>query len=224
MNALELLEFEPEEMEEEKKEPFSVKNLSTATWAFERIVELEQKRKEFESVANKEYEKIEEKKQKVDTWLEKQTEEIDDSKRYFESLLEIYFVESKRIDPKFKLSTPYGKVSSRKQQDKWTYEDKSIIQSLKSKGISHLIKIEEEVKKAELKKSVKIMKDMFALDGIVRPDIKIHNSLFVSMETGEVFEVEDVEFYKQAVAYEGQVIDGVKVEKQPDKITVKAEV
>jgi phage host-nuclease inhibitor protein Gam len=58
-------------------------------------------------------------------------------------------------DPKAKVSTPYGKISVRKQPAKWNYEDEKVLEWLKLNGKLALVRIKEEVNKAELKKVFK---------------------------------------------------------------------
>lgn len=80
-------------------------------------------------------------------------------------MLTEYFVRQKEVDPKFKISTPYGKVSSRKQQPKWNYEDEKVLNWLKEND-TELIRIKEEVNKAELKKKYKAVgKEVITEDG-----------------------------------------------------------
>ena len=169
MNALELFEFEEiENVEKEERERFKIKDLDAANWAFRKLAALEKKQLEYEDLAKKEKERIE-------LWLQGETEKTNQSKRFFESLLEEYFYENKQIDPKFKISTPYGKVSSRKQQSQWEYDNEIVISSLKNAGLDSLIRIKEEPSKSEIKKALHV-----ANGQVVTPDGEIIEGIKVT--------------------------------------------
>jgi len=96
-------------------------------------------------------------------------------KNFFEGLLIEYYVNQRELDDKFKLSTPYGKVSSRKQQPQWNYEDDKTIEWLE-KNNNKLIRIKKEVNKAELKKLYTIHKgNVVTKDGEIIEGITIEN-------------------------------------------------
>lgn len=182
MNALE--QYELEEIgnlaEEIEKQRFKVDSLESANWCLRKLAALEKQQSEIDALAQKEIERIQ-------NWQQSEKEKIDFSKRFFECLLEEYFRSEREKNPKFKLSTPYGKVSSRKQQPKWTYDDEKLLNSLESAGLKDFIRIKKEVDKAALKKAVTV------LGG-------------------------------QAVTADGEIIKGITIEEQPEKIVIKPEV
>lgn len=49
----------------------------------------------------------------IDVWEQQQIKELSSKKEYFEGLIRVYFAEQRHTNSKFKLSTPWGKVSSR---------------------------------------------------------------------------------------------------------------
>lgn len=63
----------------------------------------------------------------IDSWEEKEIKELSSKKEYFEGLIRVYFSEQKHINSKFKLSTPWGKVSSRKTQKMVVENEESLI-------------------------------------------------------------------------------------------------
>lgn len=182
MNALE--QYELEEIgnlaEEIEKQRFKVDSLESANWCLRKLAALEKQQSEIDALAQKEIERIQ-------NWQQSEKEKIDFSKRFFECLLEEYFRSEREKNPKFKLSTPYGKVSSRKQQPKWTYDDEKLLNSLESAGLKDFIRIKKEVDKAALKKAVEVVNG-------------------------------------QAVTEDGEILEGIKVEEQPEKIVIKVEV
>ena len=128
---------------------FTIENLDSANWAFRKLAAIERKRGEIKELADKEIERIKE-------WQEQEEKGLNNSKEFFEGLLTEYFIRQKEVDPKFKISTPYGKVSSRKQQPKWNYDNDKVIEWLK-KNNSELIRIKEEPDKREIKKAYKVV-------------------------------------------------------------------
>lgn len=145
MNALDLLEIEEIE---EKREGFRVADKDSANWAFRKIAALQKQMDENNTIATKEIDRITQ-------WRDKENQTLTDSISFFDGLLSQYFVTEKVKDKNFKLSTPYGKVTSRKQQPKWEYNERVLLDSLKAIGHTDLIKVKEESNKTELKKIAK---------------------------------------------------------------------
>ena len=151
--------------------PFKINDLSGATWAFRKLQSLSKRRLEITNTAAAEIQKF------VD-WEEREVKKLDDDMAYFERLIEEYYRTSKEQDSKFKLSTPYGKVKSRKYK-KWIYEDEEELLAYCNMNEIDVVKVVEKIDKVALKKLYK--------DG-------------VNSETGEVLpyvrieEVENIDF------------------------------
>lgn len=163
---LELIEAEETTEAAEVGGRFTVQDLDSANWAFRKLAAIENKRKEIKTLADKEIERIKD-------WQKQEEESLNYSKEFFEGLLTEYFVRQKEVDPEFKISTPYGKVSSRKQQPKWNYEDEKVLEWLKEND-TELIRIKEEVNKAELKKKYKVVgNEVVTKDGEIVEGIRV---------------------------------------------------
>ena len=132
---------------EESREVFSINDLQGATWAFRKLRAIEEKQRELTSIA------IEEK-NRIDEWLSKESKSLDDDKAYFEGLLSAYYIEERAKDKKFKLSTPYGKVTSRKTE-KYIYEDEQAIMDYCNMNEIDVIRVKEELDKTAFKKICK---------------------------------------------------------------------
>lgn len=126
------------------KERFRIKDLGTANWAFRKIKALQDKKADTDFLAQQELTRI-------TAWKEKQNMDIERNIAFFESLIIDYFMEERAQDDRFKLSTPYGKVSSRKS-DKWEYNEATLVESLKDAGLLKYIKVVESPEKAEIKR------------------------------------------------------------------------
>lgn len=163
MNALEQMELdELRELvfqlpEAEVKQRFRIDSLDSLNWALRKLSALEAKRKENEALAKKEYERIK-------AWEEKMTKDIEEHKQFFTSLIEEYARSQRTADPKWKASTPYGKVGFRKQQPKWMYDEQKALESVETAGLDKFVRVKKELDKTALKASVKVLEDGRVLD------------------------------------------------------------
>jgi hypothetical protein len=161
-----LINAELQEIEGQKYQGFVVDDIDKANWCFRKIRALKAKVNDTKALAAQERERI-------DNWEKSESKSSEESIGYFESLLSEYFTKLRQVDPKAKVSTPYGKISSRKST-KWNYTNEEELLKYLKENSSDLIKIKEEINKAELKKKYK--------DGIDK-------------ETGEI--LPGVEIYKE---------------------------
>ena len=136
-----------QDLKEETKEGFKIESLEGATWAFRKLRAIANKKAEIEAVASEEIARVE-------AWKKSEVEKYESDTEYFESLISAYFVEERSKDKKFKLSTPYGKVSTRKAS-KWIYEDEEALKQYVKDNEIDAIRIKEEIDKTNLKKICK---------------------------------------------------------------------
>lgn len=158
----------------EVREDFKIDSLEGATWAFRKLRAIEVKEAEVKDAAEKELNRI-------NSWKEEELEQYSKDKEYFNYLLQEYFRSEKAKDKKFRLSTPYGKVTSRKTK-KWNYEDEeSLIKYLKESE-PNCIRVKEEINKTEVKK---IFKDgVNAETGEMLPFVRIEEEETISVKVG----------------------------------------
>ena len=153
-----------EEDNTEEKEPFKIKDLNGANWAFRKLKAIEEQEKEIKRLADKEFDRI-------DEWLKTELARTDRDKGYFEGLLTAYLITEREKDPKFKVSTPYGKVSTRKQQPNFEYDVNKFINWAIDNERADLIKVTKTPIKAEVKKV-----------------FEVHEGRLIDPETGEIVE------------------------------------
>ncbi|GAA0081331.1 host-nuclease inhibitor Gam family protein [Clostridium sp. CTA-6] len=135
----------------ENQETFKITDLKGASWALRKIKECKESILEKEELA-----KVE--KERIDKWLLDETKSDLAILEYFNGLLVEYYRELKRNDPKPKITTPYGQVTSRKNK-KWSYgNEEDFIEYLTSNGYNNLIRVKKEIDKNEIKKEF-ILKD-----------------------------------------------------------------
>ncbi len=161
-----------QELQEERAEGFKVTDLSSATWCFRKLRAIAAKKSEIEEIAAKEIEYIEK-------WKEEQLKQYASDTEFFEGAVSAYFVEERAKDKKFKLSTPYGKVTSRKSK-KWLYEDEEELKAYIKENDIDAIRIKEEIDKTSLKK---ICKDGVNQDtGELLPGVRIEETETITVK------------------------------------------
>lgn len=159
MTKLDEIEIEEvRQLPEEQKTQFEITDLGAATWAFRKIRSLEKKINEVKDVAQAEIDRINE-------WQEKEVNGIQQSIEYFQSLLTSYYIRGKETDARFKCSTPYGSVTSRKMQPKWETNEETLLKWLKENEHTDLIRVKEEPALSDIKDAFKITDTGTVVDG-----------------------------------------------------------
>lgn len=136
-----------QDLQEERTEGFKIENLEGATWAFRKLRAIEAKKAEIKAIADEE-------KARIELWEEQQLKQYEADTEFFEGAISAYFIEERAKDKKFKLSTPYGKVSSRKTE-KYIYEDEQAIKDYCNVNEIDAIRVKEELDKTAFKKLCK---------------------------------------------------------------------
>lgn len=144
----EILKHELADAEEWKEilEPFGIANDDEANKTFRKLRAVKRLKAEKEEMAKKEYERI-------DNWLNKEVSSLNNTIEYFNGQLFAYLKWKQQSNPKYKLSTPNGKVIIKKSK-KWNYDEESLLPYL-YKNEPRLVKIETSIDKVELKKLYK---------------------------------------------------------------------
>ena len=99
------------EVQTAKKEYFEVTDEKSADWVFQKIDENNRKKAEIHQRAeDKKAELIHKWLDPIDEWQQKQEKELDESTDYLTMLLDNYMQEQLAKNPKFKLSSTFGKL------------------------------------------------------------------------------------------------------------------
>ena len=166
---------EMQENEEFKAEGFKIENLERANWCFRKIRALKEEIVENTSLADIE-------RQRIEAWERKENKSAKENINYFECLLKEYYKENKEKDSKFKLTTPYGKVSSRKSKKyNWTDEEE-LLKYLKENKNDELIRVKEEINKTEFKKVYKNGVNQETGEIIPGVDVREEESISIKVE------------------------------------------
>lgn len=155
-----LLEMELDELQEitfqlpeaEVKERFQITNLDSLNWTLRKLAALDAQLLDKRELAAKEKARIQE-------WLDKETISIEQSREFFMGLIEQFARNQRSIDPKWKASTPYGKISFRKQQPKWQYDEKKALETLQEAGLEQYVRTKYELDKVALKDAAHVRDD-----------------------------------------------------------------
>lgn len=166
------------DQQEQVNESFQIEDDQQANWALRKIKQHQKQMENNNATAKAEIERIKE-------WNQQENDKAQQSIDYFQGLLAKYALSKREKDPKFKsMNLPQGRLAFRKQQPKWNYDDKVLIESLKQANMSDFIRIKEEPDKSVIKKAFEVN------DGkVINPDTgEIIEGITVT-EQGEKFEV-----------------------------------
>ena len=143
MNELQQLEIETIERQNE---------------TFKKLDAIQAKENEINQLAIQEIERIKE-------WQNKQTEQLQHNKDYFEHILTEYFKEEREKDAKFKLNTPYGKVTARKGSKVIQISnEQNVIDQLEHRGFLNYIKVTKKLNQSDIKKDFNVTKNGKLID------------------------------------------------------------
>lgn len=133
------------EVENEGKEPFKIRNEGLANWALRKL-------KKIDDDFLKQKEQTEYEIARLKDWIK--TEEVRKEKKkfFFENRLQEYLDYLRFSDPKARIKTPYGEVKYVKQQDEWKYNEEELMKFLEEEDMKEFMNIKKSINKQELKK------------------------------------------------------------------------
>ena len=134
-----------EVLEENLEEGLEVTDNEIATSIMKRLKYVNMLKEENTAIAEKEI-------QKIRAWEYEVNSELDQKVKYYEEVLIEFYKKQQEINPKYKLDTPYGKVTKRKSK-KWSYDEEAIIEFLEENMYIDMINIEKSIKKNDIKKA-----------------------------------------------------------------------
>lgn len=152
-------ELQAQELENiEQDERFEVTDLDSANWVFKKLDAITTIENEINELADKEIERIK-------SWQEKEVEKLQGSKDYLQSLVIEYFRIEKEKDSKFKLNTPYGKVTSRKGSKViQVSNEQEVINQLEQRGFDNYVKVTKKLSQSDIKKDFNVTENGTLID------------------------------------------------------------
>lgn len=152
---------EENDNDEVEKKQFEIEDLSGVDWALRKIQKNTEALKEIKDYTDQE-------KRKYDLLYKRQQEMTENNNQYLQYLIKNYLDKKREEDPKYKITTAIGTVSTRKSTS-WKYDDEKLLEFFKKNDMTEFIRIKEEVNKVDFKKAVVVT-----------------DSVVVVPETGEV--------------------------------------
>ncbi|HFU7103150.1 TPA: host-nuclease inhibitor Gam family protein [Staphylococcus aureus] len=142
----------------EQYDRFKVTDLDSANWVFKKLDAITTKENEINELANKEIERINE-------WKDKEVEKLQSGKEYLQSLVIEYFRIQKEQDSKFKLNTPYGKVTARKGSKViQVSNEQEVIKQLEQRGFDNYVKVTKKLSQSDIKKDFNVTENGTLID------------------------------------------------------------
>lgn len=130
----------------EEKEQFVIDTPEKADWALKKLQEIKRQQLEIDKRADEQIKPIED-------WRKKEIGKLSDSEIYFTMLLTEYANNNRDKDNKFRFSSPYGKIYTRKTK-KWTYDEQKVIDEYKNTDVVQNV---PKLNKSELKKRIEFI-------------------------------------------------------------------
>ena len=137
---------EENDNDEVEKKQFEIEDLSGVDWALRKIQKNTEALKE-----TKDY--VDNEKMKYDLFYKRQQEMTENNNQYLQYLIKNYLDKKREEDPKYKITTAIGTVSTKKSTN-WKYDDEKLLEFFKKNDMTEFIRVKEEVNKVDFKKAV----------------------------------------------------------------------
>lgn len=135
---------EENDNDEVEKKQFEIEDLSGVDWALRKIQKNNEKFREIKEYADQE-------KMKYDLLIKRQQEMTENNNQYLQYLIKNYLDKKREEDPKYRITTAIGTVSTRKSTS-WKYDDEKLLNFFKKNDMTKYIRVKEEVNKVDFKK------------------------------------------------------------------------
>lgn len=135
---------EENDNDEVEKKQFEIEDLSGVDWALRKIQKNTERLKEIKDYTDNE-------KMKYDLLYKRQQEMIENNNQYLQYLIKNFLDIKREEDPKYKITTAIGTVSTRKSTN-WKYDDEKLLDFFKKNDMTKYIRVKEEVNKVDFKK------------------------------------------------------------------------
>lgn len=135
---------EENDNDEVEKKQFEIEDLSGVDWALRKIQKNTERLKE-----TKDY--VDNEKMKYDLLYKRQQEMTENNNQYLRYLIKNFLDAKRKEDPKYKITTAIGTVSTRNKTN-WKYDDEKLLDFFKKNDMTKYIKFKEEVNTVDFKK------------------------------------------------------------------------
>lgn len=123
--------------------------------------------------------------QRIEGFYDAQWDELNGKAEFFRQLLVDWYNRQREVDPKYQLKTPWGRVTSRRTKSPQWLDEPQTLAWLKASGHGDLVKVEESIRKADLKKAMNEA-DGHYIDpatGEIVPGVEVVEKVSVTVKT-----------------------------------------
>lgn len=149
---------------------FKITSREQAGFFIRKVQEVREEAEQINAAAKKELDRLA---AKITTWQEKEIARCANAESYIMSLLENFAEEELAGSDKRSLKLPFGTLGFRKQQDKYEYDDKTLLEFLEENKLETYIQRKPSPKKADLKKVGMVKDGSLYVDGVLIKGITI---------------------------------------------------
>lgn len=126
--------------------------------------------------------------ERIACYYNARAEALEQKKAYFEMLVIGYYNHQRAKNPRYQLKTPWGKVTQRKTKSPIWNDETATVEWLKATGRGELVKVEESLKKADLKKAFTVANGHYVDEstGEIVPGVAVEEKTTVKVSTEEL--------------------------------------
>lgn len=123
--------------------------------------------------------------ERLNVYYGARAETLEERKAFFERLVIGYYNHQRAKNPRYQLKTPWGKVTQRTTKSPTWNDESATVEWLKATGRSELVKVEESLKKAELKKVFAVANGHYvdSSTGEVVPGVSVEERVSIKVST-----------------------------------------
>lgn len=123
--------------------------------------------------------------ERLNVYYGARAEALEERKAFFERLVIGYYNHQRAKNPRYQLKTPWGKVTQRTTKSPTWKNEAETVEWLKATGRSELVKVEESLKKAELKKVFAVANGHYvdSSTGEVVPGVSVEERVSIKVST-----------------------------------------
>ena len=123
--------------------------------------------------------------ERLNVYYGARAEALEERKAFFERLVIGYYNHQRAKNPRYQLKTPWGKVTQRTTKSPTWNDETATVEWLKATGRGELVKVEESLKKADLKKVFAVANGHYvdSSTGEVVPGVTVEEKTSVKVST-----------------------------------------
>lgn len=126
--------------------------------------------------------------ERLNAYYGARAEALEERKAFFERLVIGFYNYQRAKNPRYHLKTPWGKVTQRTTKSPTWKNEAETVEWLKATGRSELVKVEESLKKADLKKVFTVANGHYvdSSTGEIVPGVTVEEKTSIKVSTTEV--------------------------------------